>query len=68
MDNRRKLLVVLGAGALATPLFSFAQQRGKVWRIGFLWDSPAVFPEAFEAFRQGLRDLGYVEGRNIAIE
>ena len=45
-----------------------AQQPGKVYRIGFLWDSPDAFPDALEAFRQGLRDLGYVEGRNIAIE
>jgi len=34
MNNRRKLLIALGAGALAAPLSSFAQQKGKVWRIG----------------------------------
>jgi hypothetical protein len=34
MNNRRKLLVVLGAGVLTAPLGSFAQQQGKVWRIG----------------------------------
>src|SRR5262245_53715386 len=45
-----------------------AQQPKKVPRVGFLWDSPAVFPDEIEAFRQGLRDLGYVEGRTIAIE
>ena len=45
-----------------------AQQAKKIPRVGFLWDSPAVFPDAIEAFRQGLRDLGYVEGRTIAIE
>jgi putative ABC transport system substrate-binding protein len=53
---------------LALPLAAEAQTAGKVYRIGFLWDSPAVFPDAIDAFRQGLRDLGYVEGRNIAIE
>jgi putative ABC transport system substrate-binding protein len=69
MSNRRKLLIALGAGALAAPLASLAQkQPPKVYRIGFLWDSPAVFPDAIEAFRQGLRELGYVEGRNITIE
>ena len=36
MNNRRKLLVALGASALAAPLASFAQQQGKVWRVGFL--------------------------------
>ncbi len=45
-----------------------AQQTGRVYRIGFLWDRPEGFADALEAFRQGLRDLGYVDGRNIAIE
>jgi putative ABC transport system substrate-binding protein len=45
-----------------------AQQGGKVHRIGFLWDSPAVWPHALEAFRLGLRELGWVEGRNLAID
>ena len=68
MNHRRKLVIALGAGALAAALTSLAQQKGKIWRIGFLWDSPDVFPDAIGAFRQGLRDLGYVEGRTIAIE
>jgi len=53
---------------LAAAIGAGAQQAGKVYRVGFLWDSPAVFPDAIEAFRRGLRDLGYVEGRTIAIE
>ena len=57
------------SGALfAAPLATEAQLAGKVYRIGFLWDNAAAFPDAIAAFRQGLRDLGYVEGRNIAIE
>jgi putative ABC transport system substrate-binding protein len=66
--NRRKLLVAFGLGTVAGAVPSWAQQKGRIWRIGFLWDSPTVFPDAIEAFRQGLRELGYVEGRNITIE
>ena len=69
MNNRRKLLVALGVGALAAPLTSFAQQKGKVWRIGFLGTATASgFERRVEALRAGLRDLGYVEGKNLAIE
>jgi putative ABC transport system substrate-binding protein len=67
--NRRKLLVALGAGALAAPLTSFAQQKGKVWRIGFLGAASASgFAGRVGALRAGLRDLGYVEGKNLVIE
>ena len=45
-----------------------AQQPAKIPRIGFLLTSPSVFPARIEAFRQGLRELGYVEGKNILIE
>jgi putative tryptophan/tyrosine transport system substrate-binding protein len=67
MDRRRFLLTAL-AGAIAAPLAAGAQQVGKVYRVGFLWDSPAVWPHALEAFRRGLRDLGWIEGQNIVIE
>lgn len=64
---RRRFLI--GAGALlAAPLAAEAQQAGKVYRVGFLWDSPAMFPDAMQAFRGGLRDLGWIEGQNIVIE
>jgi putative ABC transport system substrate-binding protein len=66
--DRREFITLLGGAAATWPLVARAQQAGKVSRIGFLWDSPAVFPEAMEAFRQQLRDLGYVEGRTIVIE
>jgi putative ABC transport system substrate-binding protein len=62
------LISTIVLGVFEMPLAADAQQAGKVYRVGFLWDSPAVFPDAIEAFRQGLRDLGYVEGRTIAIE
>ena len=64
----RLIGLALGITLLAAALGAEAQPAGKVYRIGLLWDSPAVFPESIEAFRQGLRELGYVEGRNITIE
>lgn len=66
--KRRAFLSVMAGGFLAAPLAAEAQRAGKVYRIGFLWDTPAVWPHALEAFRQGLRDLGWVEGQNIVIE
>ena len=68
MIGRRTFIASLVGAVLAAPLAAEAQPAGKVHRIGFLWDSPAVFPDAIEAFRLGLRDLGYAEGRNLAIE
>ncbi len=65
--NRRDAVTALLALGVTTRA-AYAQPAGKIYRIGFLWDSPAVFPDAIDAFRQGLRDLGYVEGRGIAIE
>ena len=50
---------------LTVPLVIRAQQAGKVWRIGFLGTVP---PPLFETFRQALGDLGWIEGRNLAIE
>jgi putative ABC transport system substrate-binding protein len=71
MNNRRKLVIVLGAATFAVPLRSFAQKKGKVWRIGFLTTRarPAVLDtEYVGTFRQGLRELGYVEGQNVEFE
>jgi ABC transporter substrate binding protein len=65
--RRREFILGLG-GAAAWPLIAHAQEPGKLYRVGFLWDSPTMLPDALKAFAQGLRDLGYVEGRNIAIE
>src|SRR5437867_1126206 len=62
------LAVILAVSLVLAPLAAHPQQASKVYRIGFLGDSPAAFSETTEAFRQGLRDLGYVEGRNITIE
>ena len=63
----RAIAMVLAT--LCIPLASHAQQAGKVPRIGFLGAvTPEDFPHLEEAFREGLRELGYVEGQNLAIE
>ena len=66
--DRRTFIGSLAGGLLASPLAAEAQQPGKVARIGYLASNLAASPHAPEAFRQGLRDLGYVEGRTIVIE
>jgi len=66
--SRRSLIVTLAGGLLAAPLAAQAQQAAKVPRIGYLPFNLATSPYVLEAFRQGLRDLGYVEGRNLVIE
>ena len=54
---------------LASVLFAHAQQPGKIPRIGYLTGvSPSTNSARHEAFRQGLRELGYVEGKNIVID
>ncbi len=71
MITRRKLLVALGASALAAPLFSFAQQQGKFWRVGFLVPRSrptSLDSDMYGAFPRGMRELGYVEGKNLMIE
>lgn len=63
---RRILLVALSTSALV-PCVAFGQ--GRMWRVGFLSAStPSALASRVEAFRAGLKELGYVEGRNIAIE
>src|SRR2546426_7808776 len=69
--ERRTFLATLAGGLLAAPLAAKAQPREKVPRVGYLSPGSPSEPfrrRRFEAFRQGLRDLGYVEGQNIAIE
>ncbi len=64
-----RLMVILALGILVAPLTAEAQPLSKVPRIGFLM--PSLTPERarnLEAFRQGLRELGWIEGQNVAIE
>jgi putative ABC transport system substrate-binding protein len=71
MVSRRQAVISLGAAVLAVPLPSFGQQRpAKIPRVGYL---QPVVPENdsspfLEDFRQGLRELGYVEGKNLQLE
>jgi len=69
MMERRTFIGVIAGGLLAAPLAAEAQQAAKVPRIGFLGNSTAALEaNLIGPFREGLRDLGYVEGRNILIE
>ena len=66
--NRRELITLLGGATAAWPLAARAQQDAMP-RVGVLSPvSAAIAVRNIAAFRQALRDLGYVEGRNIAIE
>ncbi len=68
MMRRRELILLLG-GAAVSPLTAHAQQPARLFRIGFLGSTTAdSLPKRREAFRAGLRDLGYQEGRNVVIE
>ncbi len=66
--NRRMFLAAWAGGLLAAPLAAGAQQAGKIARIGYLSLDGATSAGTREAFLQGLRDLGYVEGRNVVIQ
>ena len=74
MNHRRKLLAALGIGALTVPFGAFAQPAKpaeKIWRVGVLAlpnRAAALDPLFSGAFPLGMRDLGYVEGRNLVIE
>ena len=61
--GRRELVALLSSAAATWPLAARAQQAAKIPRIGII--DPAA---RWDPFRQGLRDLGYIEGRDIVIE
>jgi ABC-type uncharacterized transport system substrate-binding protein len=66
VTSRRTFLVTFVGGILTAPLAAEAQTAEKVYRIGMLGSSAS--DPLVEAFKQGLRELGYVEGRNIMVE
>ena len=68
MISRRRFLRIVSAGVVAAPLVTEAQV-GKAPRVAFLGNgSASISGPLLEAFRSGLRDLGYVEGQNLVIE
>jgi len=70
MNRRRKLLLALGAGAIAAPLACFAQPQAKLRRVGFLYFASrqsALESGRYELFVQGMRELGYAEGKNYEV-
>jgi len=66
--KRREFIALLSGTAVAWPLGARAQPTAKMPRIGYLPANLAASPHLTEAFLQGLRDLGYAEGRNVVIE
>ncbi len=68
--DRRAFITGMTGGLLAAPLAAQAQQSGKVYRIGLLGASPPGSPgwRLWDVFLQGLRDLGYTEGRDLIVE
>src|SRR5262249_281046 len=69
--ERRRFMVALAGGLVAAPLAAEAQQAATVRRVGIFSDAVhtgALDPERLAAFRGGLREHGWVEGRNVAID
>ena len=65
-STRREFLIALGAGALAAPLASFAQQAKELPRVGYLFSQ--IPDQYFEMFQQQMLKLRYVDGSNIVFE
>jgi putative ABC transport system substrate-binding protein len=69
--KRREFIALLGGAVAAWPFASRAQQPNRVWRVGYLFQGAASSELDFsilEAFRLKLRELGYIEGRNLVLD
>lgn len=67
MNRRRAVVLAIGSSLVAWPLAGTAQRTEKLHRVGIIWAGSATAATK-EAFKQGLRRFGYVEGRNITFE
>jgi len=69
MINRRMLVIALGAAVLIAPFGSLAQQS-RVWRVGYLAQisTPSISSGGYAEFLRGMRELGYIEGKNLVVE
>jgi putative ABC transport system substrate-binding protein len=69
MNTRRSLVAALGAGVIAAPIAALSQAGRKIWRIGVLWENePSFYAGYLDAFKAGMRELGYAEARDYVIE
>ena len=70
MTTRRRFLVGLGVGSLSTALPAFAQQAGKIPKVGVLWHAGSAEEEQIPlgGLVEGFGNLGYVDGKNIVLE
>src|SRR5450631_1657483 len=69
MNRRDTIIALIALASAAASRPSWAQQQGRVWRVGFLSPTSAsVNPQYTGAFLQGMRELGYVEGKNLVIQ
>src|SRR5215469_14253006 len=68
--RRREIVTLLGVGVAAWPFTALAQQSDRMRRIGFLIGvaDDANSRAMYEAFRQGLEQLGWIDGRNVRID
>ena len=68
--KRKDFIGLLCGLAVAWPLAAGAQQSAKVWRVGWIWPGGRAAGKSTEVagFRQGLKELGYIEGKNIVVE
>jgi len=69
MNRRESIIAIVALGAAAGPITAVAQQQGKVWRVGFLsLSSASESAQDTAAFLNGLREFGYIDGKNLVVE